>query len=85
MYTHFARQFLERVSEEEEEEGRVQYWEYARPMWTFHGKGVWLYPAGEEWPVATLVGSSNYGVLLWGCGNGNALSALSSPPKAIDH
>ena len=60
MYIHFARKFLEGVARSGEEE-RVRYWEYGRQGWTFHGKGVWLYQGKEEWPSATLVGSSNYG------------------------
>jgi CDP-diacylglycerol--glycerol-3-phosphate 3-phosphatidyltransferase len=60
MYNHFSRNFLEDVVGSRNE-GRVHYWEYLRPGWTFHGKGMWFYPQGEEWPVATLVGSSNYG------------------------
>ena len=66
MYNHFSRSFLEDVVESLNEK-RVHYLEYLRPGWTFHGKGVWFYSQGEEWPVATLVGSSNYGEwVLWG-------------------
>ena len=39
--------------------------EFNRPGWQFHAKGLWLWPPGGadvEAPVATLVGSSNYGV-----------------------
>lgn len=60
MYVHFARRFLKDVVKTGNE-GRVSYWEYVRPGWTFHGKGLWYYPGGHEWPSATLVGSSNYG------------------------
>ncbi len=40
--------------------------EYARPGWQFHAKGLWLAPPGSGAgaaapPLATLVGSSNYG------------------------
>ena len=35
--------------------------EYGRPGWEFHAKGIWLAPPGEGAPLATLVGSSNYG------------------------
>ncbi len=41
--------------------------EYARPGWQFHAKGIWLWPApgGDdvaEHPIASVLGSSNYGV-----------------------
>ena len=68
MYVHFARKFLEGVVKRGQER-RVSYWEYARPGWTFHGKGVWYYPGGQQWPSATLVGSSNYGKLQKFVGN----------------
>jgi CDP-diacylglycerol---glycerol-3-phosphate 3-phosphatidyltransferase len=35
--------------------------EYQRPDWTFHGKGVWYYLPGDRLPVATLIGSPNFG------------------------
>ena len=60
MYVHFARKFLEAI-EESGNESRVRYWEYLRPHWTFHGKGMWYYSAREHWPSATFIGSSNYG------------------------
>ncbi len=60
MYMHFAHQFLRRVATLSAEE-RVRYSEYFREGWTFHGKGLWLYPAGQDLPVLSLMGSSNYG------------------------
>ena len=40
--------------------------EFNRPGWQFHAKGLWLWPPGDaaaaEGPVASVVGSSNYGV-----------------------
>ncbi|KAK9817767.1 hypothetical protein WJX72_001915 [[Myrmecia] bisecta] len=35
--------------------------EYERPGWEFHAKGIWYTPAGEKWPIATAIGSPNYG------------------------
>lgn len=60
MYVHFAHQFLSRVAGVRAEE-RVSYREYSRDGWTFHGKGLWLYPSGQDLPALSLVGSSNYG------------------------
>ena len=66
MYIHFAHKFLEKVSSLGCEE-RVKYLEYFREGWTFHGKGLWYYPAGEQLPLLSLMGSSNYGELHRDC------------------
>ena len=41
-----------------------------RPGWTFHAKGLWYSPPGED-PTLTVVGSPNYGYR-WGCTNTTA-------------
>jgi CDP-diacylglycerol--glycerol-3-phosphate 3-phosphatidyltransferase len=43
------------------ESDRIKMFEYQRPGWTFHAKGVWHYLAGKTLPSATLVGSPNFG------------------------
>ena len=35
-----------------------------RPEWTFHAKGLWYSPPGEDHPVLTMVGSPNFGYRL---------------------
>ncbi|RUS19944.1 hypothetical protein BC937DRAFT_86683 [Endogone sp. FLAS-F59071] len=35
--------------------------EYRRPGWTYHAKGLWIYPENESWPSLTMIGSSNFG------------------------
>merc|ERR1712222_170389 len=35
--------------------------EWQRPEWTFHAKGLWYSPPGEDRPVLTMVGSPNFG------------------------
>ena len=57
-YTHIARQFLSRVSSCGAED-RIRMFEYRRPGWTFHGKGLWYCEAGA--PLLTMVGSPNFG------------------------
>lgn len=34
--------------------------EYLRAGWSFHCKGLWLTPASQATPIATVIGSSNY-------------------------
>ncbi|KAF6203196.1 hypothetical protein GE061_003614 [Apolygus lucorum] len=40
---------------------RISMFEYIRPGWTYHAKGLWYYPPHDDTPILTLVGSSNYG------------------------
>ena len=41
---------------------RVRMFEYRRPGWTFHGKGLWYTEqAGSPGPCLTMVGSPNFG------------------------
>ena len=40
---------------------RIRMFEYERPGWTFHAKGIWHYLPGQALPCATLVGSPNFG------------------------
>lgn len=42
----------------------ITLFEYTRPKWTFHAKGIWIEPKDCNLWGATVVGSSNYGKLL---------------------
>ncbi|KAI9234341.1 MAG: hypothetical protein BYD32DRAFT_423794 [Podila humilis] len=35
--------------------------EYRRDGWTYHAKGLWVYPPGSDLPVMTTIGSPNFG------------------------
>jgi len=59
-YTQLAKIFFQNVKTAQQE-NRISMWEYLRPGWTFHSKGLWYYPAGGKLPVATLIGSPNFG------------------------
>jgi CDP-diacylglycerol--glycerol-3-phosphate 3-phosphatidyltransferase len=39
----------------------IQLYEYNRPTWSFHAKGIWIEPRVNHSWAATVVGSSNYG------------------------
>lgn len=54
MYVNLSRQFFCSARD------KVRLFEYSRPSWSFHGKGLWIESASSN-IVATLVGSSNYG------------------------
>lgn len=40
---------------------KCRIWEYNRPGWQFHGKGLWYTPPNEKDPVLTSIGSPNFG------------------------
>ena len=56
-YTLIARNFW---TEAQRKDGdRVRLFEYRRPGWTFHGKGLWY--SQTSLPCLTMVGSPNFG------------------------
>uniref|UniRef100_A0A8C5R0N1 CDP-diacylglycerol--glycerol-3-phosphate 3-phosphatidyltransferase n=1 Tax=Leptobrachium leishanense TaxID=445787 RepID=A0A8C5R0N1_9ANUR len=59
-YVHIERQFYDELSRQGQQH-RVRLQEYFRDLWTFHAKGLWLYPAGAQLPCLTLIGSPNFG------------------------
>lgn len=58
MYMHQSNRFLKIIHPVYP---RIRYYEYHKPDWTFHAKGVWYYNKGETLPSLTLVGSPNFG------------------------
>lgn len=40
---------------------RIHLFEYEKPDWTYHAKGLWYYLPDAELPSMTLIGSSNFG------------------------
>jgi CDP-diacylglycerol--glycerol-3-phosphate 3-phosphatidyltransferase len=59
-YSLIARRFLENIKKKSQEH-RFSLFEYERDQWTYHAKGLWLYPPSSSLPHLTFVGSSNYG------------------------
>ncbi|XP_075072819.1 CDP-diacylglycerol--glycerol-3-phosphate 3-phosphatidyltransferase, mitochondrial isoform X2 [Mixophyes fleayi] len=59
-YVHIEQQFYNAVCRHGQHQ-RVKLREYFRDHWTFHAKGLWLYPAGKNMPCLTLIGSPNFG------------------------
>lgn len=39
----------------------MSLFEYERPGWTYHAKGLWYYLPDSSLPNVTLIGSSNFG------------------------
>ena len=59
-YSLILQQFLDSVIKKKSG-ARIQVFEYLKPKWTFHAKGLWFYLPGSTYPCATMVGSANYG------------------------
>ncbi|CAF1547044.1 unnamed protein product [Rotaria sp. Silwood1] len=64
-YTENEREFIERAEKKYFNDGQIQMYEYYRPQWTYHAKGLWLYEENRNnnnYPILTCVGSPNFGV-----------------------
>lgn len=59
-YTYLEHQFFNKVTQANQS-FRIRIQEYTRVGWTFHAKGVWVYPSGSSTPTLTLIGSPNFG------------------------
>jgi CDP-diacylglycerol--glycerol-3-phosphate 3-phosphatidyltransferase len=62
-YLHIARWFHDRLVQAQQTD-RIKLEEYTRDGWTFHGKGLWHYLPENEFPILTMIGSSNFGQYL---------------------
>ncbi|XP_067005767.2 CDP-diacylglycerol--glycerol-3-phosphate 3-phosphatidyltransferase, mitochondrial isoform X2 [Anabrus simplex] len=59
-YTELAAKFLKQL-QAEDHSCRVQMFEYQKPGWTYHAKGLWYTLPGKKLPSLSLVGSPNFG------------------------
>ncbi|KAF8933261.1 hypothetical protein EDD21DRAFT_381307 [Dissophora ornata] len=59
-YTLIEQRFFNKAKAAGSEE-RIKIEEYARKGWTYHAKGLWVYPPKSDLPVMTTIGSPNFG------------------------
>lgn len=62
-YTWIRQNFLQRIDNVDLGQ-RVKVWEYKRPGWTYHAKGVWAIENSKKHgklPYITTIGSPNFG------------------------
>ncbi|KAH8406971.1 hypothetical protein KR222_002135, partial [Zaprionus bogoriensis] len=59
-YTLIAKRFYESLVRRKQNH-RVNFFEYEKPGWTYHAKGLWYYLPEARLPNLTLIGSSNFG------------------------
>ena len=61
VYTHYVRSFLRRIKEQQQQlNPNIALWYYSKPGWSFHAKGIWLFPSEPNSSV-TVIGSTNFG------------------------
>lgn len=44
-----------------DQHNRITLWEFIKPGWTYHAKGLWYTLPDQRKPSLTLIGSSNFG------------------------
>ncbi|XP_001605516.1 CDP-diacylglycerol--glycerol-3-phosphate 3-phosphatidyltransferase, mitochondrial [Nasonia vitripennis] len=59
-YTKIEESFF-KMCEKMSQSDRIQLWEFAKPGWTYHAKGLWYSMPNEQKPSFTLIGSPNFG------------------------
>ncbi|KAK6626002.1 hypothetical protein RUM43_006306 [Polyplax serrata] len=59
-YTYLASSFLKQIIRHKQT-NRIKIFEYKRPNWTYHAKGLWVNTEEIELPFITMVGSPNFG------------------------
>lgn len=57
---YFYRVYEHNILKDKANYSNIRIFEYIKPNWTFHGKGIWLYKRNEETPFISIIGSSNY-------------------------
>lgn len=59
-YTEIEEKFC-KLSEKLQQAERITLWEFRRPGWTYHAKGLWYTLPNQQKPSLTLIGSPNFG------------------------
>lgn len=59
-YTLIAKHFYQKLVNANQAQ-RVSFFEYEKPGWSYHAKGLWYYLPDSDLPNLTLIGSSNFG------------------------
>lgn len=59
-YTKIEESFY-KTCEKLGQQERVTLWEFIKPGWTYHAKGLWYFAPGQRKPCLTLIGSPNFG------------------------
>ncbi|EZA62629.1 CDP-diacylglycerol--glycerol-3-phosphate 3-phosphatidyltransferase, mitochondrial isoform X2 [Ooceraea biroi] len=59
-YTRIEESFFN-LCERMAQQRRIRLWEFMKPGWTYHAKGLWYILPGQQKPSLTLIGSPNFG------------------------
>lgn len=61
-YTCIERSFCNKLFTSQQQD-RITLYEYSKPGWTVHAKGLWYHLPNQPLPAMTMVGSPNFGKL----------------------
>lgn len=61
-YAQIEKSFYD-LCEKKKQNDRIRFYEFVRPGWTYHAKGLWYSMPGQQKPFFTLIGSPNFGML----------------------
>ncbi|KAJ8667440.1 hypothetical protein QAD02_009103 [Eretmocerus hayati] len=59
-YSKIENSFFE-LCKKFKQDQRIKLWEFMKPGWTYHAKGLWYSMPGQQKPSLTLIGSPNFG------------------------
>lgn len=59
-YTRIEESFYD-LCEKMDQQNRITLWEFIKPGWTYHAKGLWYTLPDQQKPSLTLIGSPNFG------------------------
>lgn len=59
-YTKIEESFF-KMCEKLKQNNRIKLFEFTKPGWTYHAKGLWYCMPGQKKPSFTLIGSPNFG------------------------
>ncbi|KAL0113108.1 hypothetical protein PUN28_012370 [Cardiocondyla obscurior] len=59
-YTRIMQSFYN-LCEKMNQQNRITLWEFVKPGWTYHAKGLWYTLPNQQKPSLTLIGSPNFG------------------------
>lgn len=62
-YTENEKAFVEKAEKKCSDSEQIQMFEYYRPQWTYHAKGLWMYERDNDYPTLTCIGSPNFGLI----------------------
>ncbi|KAG1669230.1 CDP-diacylglycerol--glycerol-3-phosphate 3-phosphatidyltransferase, mitochondrial [Nymphon striatum] len=83
-YTYLAHTFYNKIKKQVQRNQSIQLHEYSRDGWTFHAKGLWYYQPNSSTPNISLIGSPNFGMLLYGAETWTLNEAMEKRIRSLE-